>query len=36
LYRAAFVLTLPFLKPVDFLLSQAGRGATMTFAARAV
>lgn len=35
LHRAAFLVSLPFLKPLDFLLSSAERGATMTVAALA-
>ncbi|MEW6209075.1 MAG: class I SAM-dependent methyltransferase [Acidobacteriota bacterium] len=34
--RAMFILTIPFLKPFDSLMSAARRGATLTLAARAV
>jgi 2-polyprenyl-3-methyl-5-hydroxy-6-metoxy-1,4-benzoquinol methylase len=34
--RAAFLLSIPLLKPFDYLLSASGKGATMTVAARAV
>ena len=34
--RVLFYLSIPFLKPVDSLLSLAGKGATVTLAARAV
>ena len=33
--RALFYLSIPFIKPVDFVLSALGRGATLTIAARA-
>ena len=32
--RALFYLAIPFIKPVDFVMSALGRGATMTIAAR--
>jgi 2-polyprenyl-3-methyl-5-hydroxy-6-metoxy-1,4-benzoquinol methylase len=35
LHRAAFLLAIPFLKPFDFLMSTAQKGATITVAARA-
>jgi len=34
--RAAFLLTIPFIKPVDRIMSARGEGATLTIAARAV
>jgi SAM-dependent methyltransferase len=34
--RAIFLLSIPFLKPVDYLMSAAGQGATITIAARAI
>ncbi|HEY9231107.1 MAG TPA: hypothetical protein VIS78_03150, partial [Blastocatellia bacterium] len=36
LRRAAFLALIPFMRPFDFLMSAAGRGATLTVAARAV
>jgi SAM-dependent methyltransferase len=33
--RAAFLASIPFLRPFDYLMSAAGRGATLTVAARA-
>jgi SAM-dependent methyltransferase len=35
-HRAAFVLSTPLIRPLDYLLSAAGKGATLTVAARAV
>jgi len=34
--RALFLAAIPFIKPVDFLMSATGQGATLTVAARAV